>query len=260
METNSSKALGLITLILLAIAIALFSYTSLLWRYGKIQDSSSLAQLNFMELSSLVRQPDLGEVALLLGVRDLKTALPSDESIYLNRQEQLVISNNNPYWFSKISEPIVTNGPFKVLLNFNTQYTNSELILVGQSNSPTDEWWEGIRELRVGYNNEHKGYYLRLLNGLQENSCWYEILKDTTPSDSIILEFANALGQVLTVRDTAGEILGEVNLLEKKDLQMESGLFPYSTLRVGVSVEPKVGKIVISKMYLYLLKSKQSND
>jgi len=253
MET-ANKRIAVLVLVLLFVSLGLGGYIYLLKQQGKIRAGQSFDQWNFYELSSLLASDSDEQIALIAGVKDIKASFANFELAKQNKDNLFILANpSKENYAGEFSEPIVNSGPFRILFNFDNRNTDSEIILSGKDNWQDNEWWQNIHELRIGYNNEEGGYYLSLLNGQEEHSCWYQFLEKTLPRQSLILEFANSQGQAFWLKDTAGNVLVEVSLIKEDDLKMEGGLFPYSSMKVGVNLPPKGGKLILHKLLYYQL-------
>jgi hypothetical protein len=253
METVDKK-LGLLVLALLIILLGLSGYIFFLKQQGKYQPRNLGPNWDLYEFSTLLGTGSYEDIALIMGTKDLRQKLKFSE--YAKTKDKGVLLFTNPsdkYYAGDFSEPIVTSGAFRLLFNFDNQTTDSELIISGQDNWGDNQWWENIRQLRIGYNNEENGYYLSLRNGQEEHSCWWQFLENTKPGQSIIIEFADSQGRGFWVKDSGGQILKELDLTKETDLKMEDGLIPYSSFKVGVNLPPKTGRLLLHKLFFYEL-------
>jgi len=256
MQNSESKAanktLIAAVIFLFLILLGLNSYLILLNKIHISIPSQDTGKLDFFEFSTMLANNSADDIALIAGVRDLRPLLANFNALTQKSGNKLQFTN--PYkenYYGEFTEPIILNSGFRLLLNFSTQNTDSEIVFYGKENLQENEWWENIHQLRIGYNNEEEGYYLSLLNGKKEGSCWYQILENTKPGQTLILEFANNTGQAFWVKDTFGKILVQLDLTAERDLQMAQGLFPYSTFKIGLNLPPKDGKLILNKLFSY---------
>lgn len=238
METpNLPKSQLMLVLVLLVFVLISILSLAKQQSYKVTSPNTSQAQ-EFFELSALLADSPT-DLALLMGTKNLKPLM-----------RNLPQSNDKPNYYSQLSDPIVINSGFKILLNFTEHNTNSQLIISGRENLQNNRWWENIYQLRLGYSKENKGLVISLLNGQKPNSIYYQIFKEIKKNQSFVLQFNDEFGSSFSLLDLTGNTLTTVNLLEKK-YQMPAGLFPYQSLQVGVNLTPKIGKLTINKFYLY---------
>lgn len=250
-QNKQTQSLIALIFILIVITLGLSSYIIVNVHQEDYAFKTNQSEFDFLELSSLISQPNLNDIAFIAGVKDLKLKLSEFSTLQSQTENILTFVNKHPsHYVTEFSEPIVINSGFRLLFNFDNQNTDSQLIISGKENLQDNQWWENIHQLRIGYNNEEKGYYVSLLNGQKPNSIYYQIFKEIKRNQTFILKFNNEFGSSFSLLDLAGNTLTTVNLLEKK-YQMPVGLFPYQSLQIGVNLPPKIGKLTINKFYLY---------
>lgn len=251
---KTTKNQGLIILIigLIIIFLGLNSYLFVQNNTANIAENNHDEFTNFFELSALISSNSAYDVALVYGAKDLKPYLNDFRALSDNQAQTLIFKNpEKKSYYGELTEPITLNSGFRLLLNFDNQTTDSEIVISGKENLQKNDWWQDIHQLRIGYNKEEKGYYVSLLNGQKEGSAWYQILKNTKPGESMILEFANSQGQGLLIKNIGGQILTELKAEEMTSLEMRDGLFPYSSLKIGINLPPSNEKLIINKFFLY---------
>ena len=251
MEANPNKKLVLFAFVLATLSTGLF-FAILLNKQNKIDNPlSKPSQLDFYEFSSLLAKNDYNSLALLTGITDLTGQLQNFNNVSKITNNQISFENsNNKNYYAEYAEPIVLDGGFKILLNFDTQNTESSIILSGQESSQTTNWWQDIIRIYIGYNKDEGKNYLSVHNGQQENSVYYYMFDKQDKSQSIILEFLNQIGSVMIIKNGMGQYLTEINFANDKNLGLENGLFPYSSLKIGVSMAPN-STLILNKLYLY---------
>lgn len=252
MKMDKTKVLTNITFVLLLVAVLLFGYTSLTLKFTKAPKQTEPANLDLYEFSSLVTEPDLTDTGLLFGVRDLKKNLAVLDNFSLNQKNQLVYRNQDKHWHNQTLEPIVLESPFKILINFSTQNTNSELLISGRLNLQNKEWWQDLIRISIGYSKETNKAYISVRDGQQEHSLKYFGLDKVKANESIILEFSDPYGTNMLIYDKDLELLAS---FESEDYRSSFpfGLFPERQLHLGINVSPKNGILLINKLLLYEL-------
>lgn len=251
---KTTKNQGLIILIigLIIIFLGLNSYLFVQNNTANIAENNHDEFTNFFELSALISSNSADDVALVYGAKDLKSYLKDFRALSANQAHTMLFKNpEQESYYGELSEPITLSSGFRLLLNFNNQTTNSEIVISGKENLQENNWWQGIHQLRIGYNKEEKGYYVSLLNGQREGSAWYQILKNTKPGESMILEFANSQGQGLLIKNIGGQILTELKAEEITSLEMRDGLFPYSSMKIGLNLPPDNGRLKIYQLLFF---------
>ena len=246
---NQSLVFLILGLIIVFLGLNSYLFASKIknYSYPNTDDSS----LNFFELSALFKSSSAYDIALIYGARDLKPYLENFRAASSYQGKSLTFKNpEKESYYGEFTEPIIINSSFRLLLNFDNQNTESELILSGKDNLQNNNWWENIHQLRIGYNKEEKGFYLSLLNGQKEGSVWYKILANTKPSETLILEFTDFAGQGFLVKDVSGQVLAEIDSTELKSLDMAEGLFPYSSMKIGINLAPGA-KLKLNKLLIW---------
>jgi len=250
METNKSRRLIALVLALFIITLGLGSFLIIRNQDEPERQTQDSQKLNFYEFSQLIARRDYDTLALLLGAKDLKPVLKKFAIAKPGSKPKVTFVNPDEYdYMGEMSEPIVNESGFRLLINFDNQNTGSEIILSGRENLQTKSWWSGIHQLRIGYNNNNE-WYLNIHNGRQENSVYYLTINKIKPRITFILEFVDTNGSRILIKDTSGQELAVVDISANKDLKMPSGLFPYSDLKVGVNLPPQ-GKLIINKILYY---------
>lgn len=251
---KTTKNQGLIILIigLIIIFLGLNSYLFVQNNTANIAENNHDEFTNFFELSALISSNSAYDVALVYGAKDLKPYLNDFRALSDNQAQTLIFKNpEKKSYYGELTEPITLNSGFRLLLNFDNQTTDSEIVISGKENLQKNDWWQDIHQLRIGYNTQEKGYYLSLLNGQKEGSAWYQILKNTKPGESLIFEFTNFQGESFLVKNMSGQILTQLDLTETKDLQMAQGLFPYSNMKIGINLPPDNGRLKINQLLFF---------
>ena len=252
MATNKTKVLIALVFLLLMITLGL-SGKLLNANKNKINSQNKdLNSLNFYEFSQLLADYNYDDLSILVGVKDLKPLMPTEDLVKQKNKQYLDWKNsNNQKYIGAFSSPIIVDKGFKLLINFDNQNTNSEIVLSGKESLYSNYWWQDIHQLRIGYNNG-EGLFLNFLNGQQEQSTKYLNFQEFSPGDSILLEFTDPYGQQIKLMDIYGHLIYEINLAQEKELDLPNGLFPYANLKIGINLEPK-GKLRLYKLYLYEL-------
>lgn len=253
-KTTTNKGLIILITGLMIIFLGLNNYLFVQKNTANIAEIKSDEFMNFYELSALISSNSADDVALVYGAKDLKPYLKDFRALSANQAQTLLFKNpEKESYYGELGEPITLSSGFRLLLNFDNQTTDSEIVISGKENLQENDWWQDIHQLRIGYNKQEKGYYLNLLNGQKEDSIWYQILENTKPGQSLILEFVNSQGQSFVVKDVSGQILTQLALTETEDLQMAQGLFPYSNMKIGFNLPPGNGRLKIKQLLFFAL-------
>ena len=252
MQSHKNQKIIWVIITLLIVFLGLSCYIFVQNNSSKITENYHDEFTNFFELSALISSNSADDVALVYGAKELKPYLENFRAFSGYQGKSQIFKNpEQESYYGELTEPITLNSGFRLLLNFDNQTTDSEIIISGKESSQENNWWQDIHQLRIGYNKEEKGYYISLLNGQKEGSAWYQILENTKPGESLIFEFTNFQGESFLVKNMSGQILTQLDLTETNDLQMAQGLFPYSSMKIGINLPPDNGRLKINQLLFF---------
>lgn len=252
MATSSTKKLILLVAVLLSISISLFFYAIFNQNIRTENLPTNPEKLDFYEFSALLATDDYSSLAILAGTIDLTGQFQNFANVTTIKNNRITFENQNKKnYYAEYAEPIVLEGAFRILLNFDSHNTNSSIILSGREGSQDSEWWQDVIRVYIGYNKDEDKNYLSINNGQQEQSVYYYLFEKKTKNQSIILEFADQIGSVMIIKNSVGQYLADVNLTADKELGLENGLFPYSSMKIGISLPPDNGRLKINQLLFF---------
>ncbi len=216
--------------------------------YNRLQNKDKPVELDFYDFMKVLQIKNYQDSSTLLGIFDLKTYFTQQKNIRVEK-DKIKISADKTQWFGYISSPIVLTCPFRILLNFSGQNDYTALVFSGKINTQEKEWWEDISRLYLAYNQKEGFSAIELRDGKSPDSSFFP-LEHELNDNSVILEFSDPQGKSLSVYDTKGSLLTQINIAGLKDKYFPFGLFPERKMYTGVLVAPG-SRLTINKLLYY---------
>ena len=188
------------------------------------------------------RRPKMAITELIYTTNLLDFFTPDAKQLFLNKKQELVLTNNSDRWLSYITEKIPITCPQRLVLNLETKGDVGSVTFNGQfghGKTPSD-WWKGQVYLRVdqaqGVSN------ITILNGQKELKS--KAIYPPFSGHQIELIFTDRQAQ--TVAIYGANILTPEVVYVNTDayLNLPQGVFPQQEYSLTIQASPHTTTIV----------------